>query len=425
MGLTLHPDCSFRLLRIFWISRIARLMPVSLSGRLPSMVTRLCLRGPSPVVTWLFLLNAGLALSGCGSAPPPRDPSLPPSASDLDLLKSAKLCDQRTAFLASRTPGSVIRDAWGSGEEARIPAASSVSGGDESYFFDENGQLVGVVLTFLTVKNLKPFPILRQTLSQLKPVTEFYLSHSQVKGLASLDATALYETGDDKTTTRFLVVGRGEAAGLLMASTTIDPYAALMNPYRKQFLTRLKTPDPTTKGPRQDSQGSEDKESFLALQQFARGEAAQLGYCGGRKHEIAADAYKKALDQGFTDKLRKAEAHHKYGLALEGLGRYADAKKEMLESLALRPNVPEVINNLGDVMKKAGDRANALKAFEKAVVLRPNYPIARFNLAEMYEAANPKLAISEYETYLALVEGMEEEKPRMELAKQRIKALQR
>ena len=379
---------------------------------------------PSGLMGWLVLCGS-LILTGCGSAPPVQPRDMPPSASDLDLLKSAKLCDQRAAFLTQRAGASVIRDAWGSGEEARILAASSASGGEESYFFDDNGQLIGVMHTFLTVKELKSYPILRQTLSQLKPVTEFYLSHSRVKGVASLDATVLYETGDEKTTTRYLVVGRGETAGLLMASTTIDPYASLMNPYRKPFLVRLKTPDPTTGGPRQDSQGSDDKEAFIALQQFARGEAALLGYCGGKKHEIAADAYKKALGTGFTDKMRTAEAHHKYGLALEGLGRYAEAKKEMQDSLALRPNVPEVINNLGDVLKKAGDRENALKAFEKAVVLRPNYPIARFNLAEMYEAINPKLAVSEYETYLALVEGIDEEKPRAELAKKRVKALRR
>lgn len=377
--------------------------------------------------SWLgfLILSGSLAAFGCGGAPPVPDRPMPPSASDLDLLKSAKLCDQRSAFLTRRAAGAVVRETWGSGEEARTPAASSESGGDESFFFDENGQLVGALFAFPTVKDLRPYPILRETISRLKSVTEFYLSHSQIKGRASLDTTALYETGDEKTTTRYLAVGRGENAGLLAATMTIDPYAALMNPYRKQFLSRLKTPDPATGGARQDSQGSEDKEPFLALQQFARGEAALLGYCGGHQHDIAADAYKKALAQGFTDKLRNAEAHHKYGLALEGLGQYADAKKEILESLALRPNVPEVINNLGNVMKKAGDRQNALKAFEKAVVLRPNYPIARFNLAEMYEAANPKLAISEYETYLALVEGIEEEKPRAELAKKRVKALRR
>ncbi|MBI5854570.1 MAG: hypothetical protein HZB35_04935 [Nitrospirae bacterium] len=306
------------------------------------------------IIVGTILSCWSLLAVGCGGAPPMADRNMPPSASDLSLFKTAKLCDQRTAFLSRRPAGSLVRDTWGSGEEARIPAASSESGGDESFFFDENGLLIGSMFIFQAGKDLQPYPVLRQTLVQLKPVTEFYLSHSQIKGRASLDATLLYETGDEKTTTRYLVVGRGENAGLLAATTTIDPYAALLNPYRKQFLSRLKTPDPAKGGARQDSQGSDDKEPFLALQQFARGETAQLGYCGGRNHEIAADAYKKALAQGFGDKLRRAEAHHKYGLALEGKGQLAEAKKEILESLTLRPNVPEVINNLGDVYKKAG-----------------------------------------------------------------------
>ena len=37
--------------------------------------------------------------------------------------------------------------------------------------------------------------------------------------------------------------------------------------------------------------------------------------------------------------------------------------------------------------------------------MRPNYAIARFNLAEAIADANPKRAITEYETYLALTEG--------------------
>ncbi|TKB67594.1 MAG: tetratricopeptide repeat protein [Nitrospira sp.] len=73
--------------------------------------------------------------------------------------------------------------------------------------------------------------------------------------------------------------------------------------------------------------------------------------------------------------------------------------------------------------RKLGDKTNALASFEKAVTLRPNYPIARYNLAEAYEPTNPKRALSEYETYLALVEGIPDEADRIALAQQRIKAL--
>lgn len=270
-----------------------------------------------------------------------------------------------------------------------------------------------------------PHPVLRNTLGQLKPVVEFYLSGSQVMGRPNLDATVLYETGDEKTTTRYLVMGWGETAALLMATFAIDPYSKLLNPYRKEFLGRLKSREKTAGGSKADGQGSEDKEPFLSQQQFARGETAQLGYCGPRNPDIAADAYKKALALGFAGKVMLAEAHHKYGLALDAKGLLEQAKKEILASIAARPNVPEVINNLGDVYKKLGDHENAIKAFEKAVVLRPNYPLARFNLAGMYESVNPKLAISEYETYLALVEGVEEEEPRIAQAKARVKALRR
>ena len=369
------------------------------------------------------VLLAGL-FSACASEPVPRSP-LPPSASDLTLLKSAKLCESRSTVLGRHPPDSFVREAWGSGEEARIPAARAESAGDESYFFDENGLLVGALFTSPAGKDLKPYPVLRDTLGRLKPVIEFYLSGSQVTGRPNLDATVLYETGDEKTTTRYLVMGWGETAALLMATFSIDPYVKLLNPYRKELLGRLKSREKTAGGSKADGQGSEDKEPFLSQQQFARGETAQLGYCGPRNPDIAADAYKKSLALGFASKVMLAEAHHKYGLALDAKGLLEQAKKEILASIAARPNVPEVINNLGDVYKKLGDHENATKAFEKAVVLRPNYPLARFNLAGMYESVNQKLAISEYETYLALVEGVEEEGPRIAQAKARVKALRR
>ena len=99
------------------------------------------------------------------------------------------------------------------------------------------------------------------------------------------------------------------------------------------------------------------------------------------------------------------------------------AKRELLASLAQRPNSPEVVNNLGYVYGKLGDKQSALASFEKAVLMRPNYAIARFNLAEAIADANPKRAITEYETYLALTEGIPEEADRSALAQSRVKAL--
>jgi Flp pilus assembly protein TadD len=120
-----------------------------------------------------------------------------------------------------------------------------------------------------------------------------------------------------------------------------------------------------------------------------------------------------------------AESHHRLGLALEGQGQLSQAREEMEQSVALRPNIPEVLNNLGTVYMKLKQREKAVKVLEKAVLLRPNYPLARYNLAESYEETNAKRAIGEYETYLALVEGIPEEAERMAQVQERIKSLRR
>jgi len=306
-----------------------------------------------------------------------------------------------------------------------LPADRSPSHGDESYFFDEDGQLVGTVFTFTSGLDLNPYPVLRHTLTQLKPTLEFYLNVEKLASKTSMNSSALYETGDEKTTTQYLVLGTREQPMLLQASVTIDPYVRLFSPYRREFLERLRYPSGQKPGQQLDSQGAEDKEPFLSLQQFARGQTAQLSYCGPQNYEIAATAYQQAIASGFTNKVWQAEAHHKLGLAWEGMGQYEKAKTEMLQSLTIRPNTPEILNNLGTVYTKLGEKANALASFEKAVTLRPNYAIARYNLAEAYEPTNPKRALSEYETYLALVEGIPDEAGRIAFVQQRIKSLKR
>jgi hypothetical protein len=49
--------------------------------------------------------------------------------------------------------------------------------------------------------------------------------------------------------------------------------------------------------------------------------------------------------------------------------------------------------------------------------------VARYNLAEAIEQTNPKRAVAEYETYLALVEDNPEEDARAAQARERIKIL--
>src|SRR2546428_9146019 len=90
----------------------------------------------------------GLLLSAC--APPPPPSRFPPSASDLSLLKSTRLCDRKADFLQRRESGSPRREAWGSGEELRIAANRSEAGAQGSFFFHEDGLLGGTVVSVPT-----------------------------------------------------------------------------------------------------------------------------------------------------------------------------------------------------------------------------------------------------------------------------------
>lgn len=368
------------------------------------------------------LLLAVSLMIGCGPTTPMR-PKLPPSETDLVLLKSTALCERKPAFLKKHPPAAHTSKAWGSGQELMIPPGKSASEGEESYFFDEDGLLVGALFTFPRGLDLEPYSVLRRTFSLLKPSLEFYLNVSQLETKANMDTSALFETGDEKSTTQYLVTGSREHPTLLQASFTIDPYVRLFSPYRREFLDRLRNPTGEKGGQKIESQGSEDKEPFLSLQQFARGQAAQLAYCSGKNYDVAGDAYQKSIASGFTNKVWLAEAHHKLGLTWEAKGQFDKAKAELLQSLAIRPNIPDVLNNLGTVHVKLGEKTAALGMFEKAVILRPNYAVARYNLAEAYEPTNPKRSLAEYETFLALVEGIPEEEARATHARERIKAL--
>ncbi|MDQ6734104.1 MAG: tetratricopeptide repeat protein [Nitrospirota bacterium] len=338
------------------------------------------------------------------------------------MLTTGHPCDRKDTFLQSHPLASLTRTAWGSGEELQISASGSTNGAEESYFFDEDGLMVGAVFIFRNGLSLKPYPVLRQTISLLKPDTEFYLSGANLADHENLNSGTLYLTGDEKSTTQYVISGEGSGQTLVIASFSIDPYVTLLSPY-PEFVSRLGNGQ--AKGSLIAGKKKDAKEPFPSLQQFARGQTAQLGYCDSKEYEKAAEAYRKALSLGFTDKVWIAEAHHRLGVALEGQGQLNQAREEMEQSLIVRPNTPEVLNNLGTVYMKLKQRDKAVKVLEKAVLLRPNYPLARYNLAESYEETNTKRAIGEYETYLALVDGIPEEAERMAQVKERIKALRR
>ncbi|MEE8493320.1 MAG: tetratricopeptide repeat protein [Nitrospirales bacterium] len=361
---------------------------------------------------------------GCSSSPP--KPNLPPSASDLPLLRSADLCTDKSRFLAKHEGAPSARRSWGTGEEIQFQAFRGAVPADESYFFDQDGLLVGFLMTFPPGGlPLKPYPVLRDTLSQLKPWVEFYLDLARVPAQAGLETATLYATGEEKTTTWYLVTGEDDSSRLLSTSHATDPYSRLMSPYRKTLLSRLAKSQRSPKDRIPESVGAEDPELFATLQQFARGQTASLKYCGVRRKAIAVDAYRQAIAKGFSSKKYLAEAHHKLGLALLAQGDLEQARDEMVKSSEVYPDRAKVLNSLGTVYEKLGDHKKALAAFERAITLKPNYAIARFNLAEAYEGLDVRLAVQEYETYLALASDIPEEAARIQRARERVKALSR
>lgn len=365
------------------------------------------------------LLCLGSLFAGCGDAPPVRPP-LPPSASDLTLLKAGRLCDEEQPFLGKLPKGQAHTQAWGDAHEVRIPAERSETHSEESWFFDKEGVLVGALFFYPAGLSLDQYPVLRQTITELRPVLDFYLHVPKLPTKARMETTYMFQTGDEKTTTQYLVTGTNEHPVLLTASFAIDPYVPLLSPYRKEFLDRLRGAD-TGK----TSQGAVDQEPFPALQNFARGEAALLAYCKPKNPDVAIEAYQAAIAAGISNKVRLAETHHKLGLAWQAKGNLEKAIANMEQSLTVRPNIPEVINNLGTAHLQQGERDRAIAHFERAISIKPNYPLARYNLAEAVELTNRKLAISEYETYLALAEGNPDETDRAARVKRLLKDLRR
>jgi protein O-GlcNAc transferase len=76
------------------------------------------------------------------------------------------------------------------------------------------------------------------------------------------------------------------------------------------------------------------------------------------------------------------EALNNLGIALKDQHRFREAIAEYQRALELLPDRAEVWNNLGDALHSLGDRASAITHYRKAVALRPDYGRAWRNLGE-------------------------------------------
>ena len=346
---------------------------------------------------------------------------LPPSASDLELLGATHLCDAKKTIVKSWQDVRYQPVPWGSGEQLQRLAQSGQPGHDRFYFFNDEQHLVGAVFRYNRGLSLKPYPVLRQTLSELRPSSTFYIDPTQLLSQEGAQSAVLYRTGDYTSTTQYLVLESDGDPTLLVASLAIDPYEQLLSSYRETFLPGLNRSRSAKPG--EPSPEADQSDDFLGLQQFARGEAALFGSCGTAQPAIAVDAYRRSIQHGLKDEARLAEAHHRLGLALRDQGQLADAQRELEKALSLRPNSPPIISNLGRVLAERQQPSRAIELFKRALVLAPNFAEARFNFAQSLERTDTRRAIEEYETYLALVQGIPREAKRIRFVLERVKRL--
>jgi tetratricopeptide (TPR) repeat protein len=360
-------------------------------------------------------------LPHCTSTPPS---SLPPSASDLNLLGQAYLCQTKTDAQKSWLQPGSRETPWGNGtehfQEIVIPTTQG-----QWIVFNTDEIIVGVITVFPDGLSLEDYPTLKQTLSQLPSSREFYLTSSELLEGHVPDSVTLYRTGKATTTHQYYIRHRpGQDDQLVMAVFVLDPYESLLDGGHQKFLSYLKKTSSPQKSKPFSSPSSSTGKDFLGLQQFARGEISLFASCGTKNPDIAQDAYHKAIQYGLSDTKQRAEAHHRLGLAFIQLDKIPEATASIEAALEIQPPAANILNSYGTVLVQLKKIPEGIQAYEQALALQPAYAQARFNLAEVLESTNPKRALQEYETFLVLVENHPGQAAKAAIAETKIKALQ-
>jgi len=97
-------------------------------------------------------------------------------------------------------------------------------------------------------------------------------------------------------------------------------------------------------------------------------------------------------------------------IAYHRLGDLEAAEQHLLQALAINPDHPIALNELGIVYRKTARFAEARQQYEAALVIYPGYHYARRNLAVLCDLYLDDLtcAISNYEAYMATVRSDDE-----------------
>jgi tetratricopeptide (TPR) repeat protein len=101
-------------------------------------------------------------------------------------------------------------------------------------------------------------------------------------------------------------------------------------------------------------------------------------------HEEAYGHYQTALEAASTSELR-FQSYFALGSAAFALGRFDEAKENLNQALAIKPDNAAVIYSLGLVAKQVDGAQRALSLFARAAVLDPTLVEAHVELGVLYE----------------------------------------
>jgi tetratricopeptide (TPR) repeat protein len=104
-----------------------------------------------------------------------------------------------------------------------------------------------------------------------------------------------------------------------------------------------------------------------------------------------------------------ADAHNIHGVALNALGKPAEAIESLRRAVKLAPNAASIYANLGEVQRQAGQKKDAAKSLENAVKLDPKNAQALNNLGIIrYEESKYEEAVDYYRRAIAVRPAMAE-----------------
>jgi tetratricopeptide (TPR) repeat protein len=99
----------------------------------------------------------------------------------------------------------------------------------------------------------------------------------------------------------------------------------------------------------------------------------------------------------------KARPHNNLGNALKEEHRIPEARIQLEQALALKPDYPDALNNLGTIYSSTGRRQEGLALLQRALQLDPGHVQARYNMAmQYYENGMIPEAAREYQLLIRL-----------------------